>query len=387
MYKFLLLVLVLLIVNCSRDTQELEKLFEQLTYSQSEWSERDYGIKAEPHLEDLLKMHAPSFWIQEKACGPMDFYTQYVPLLKIWRNGEQVGFGSRANLKKYERDFSVSYRITDPPDCVKDQKPPLYAYAWQESMELLDGKKVPIKVLKYAFTFYKSGLPAHLGFIQGLGLFGHNDFWHYLDIHGAVFFMLDQNDRIFAIVLAQHNHFRTFIVGRDVTPGKAIDICFASRSNEPYLCSDSSDKFPTAPTWQSMRFIMTGKGKPFLGAYDLVPRKNKAVRISYFLEFLPQKDPLISSWVPLGPEIKIWGIFSSFFRRSPPGMAIFTSPALMPFSKTAQYFYFDPDNQDAFKIHEENMDDFANPSVEPVLSINRCHFLATLKKNGFFLDN
>ncbi|MFK7825469.1 MAG: hypothetical protein AB8G05_15055 [Oligoflexales bacterium] len=260
---------------------------------------------------------------------------------------------------------------------------PVYTNAWREEMELADGNKVPVQVLKYGFTFYKSGLPAGLGFIQSLGLLGSNDHWHYLDIHGAVFFILDKNQKVFAIVLAQHNHFRTFVVGQDIAADMPIEICFAIRSNEPYFCSPERKKYPTAPTWQDMHFIVTGKEKPFLGAYDLVPGKNTAKRIYYNINFLPHKDPLITSWVPLGPEIKIWGIISTFFRMSPPGMAIYTTPALTPFSKTAHYFYFHPDNEQAFSIHETNMSDFLSPQIEPVLSMNRRHFFSSLKKAGF----
>ena len=378
--------ILLLVSNCSKDVQEIEKAFELLTYPQDGWNEQDFGTPTRPSLQALIRQYAPSFWTQPDSCGPMNFYRQYVPLLRASRGGQAHGIVKRSFLKKFERDFSIDYELASSPSCLEDANPPLYAYGWQEEMGLGDGRKVPIQVLKYAFTFYKSGLPAELGTVQGMGLFGSSDHWHYLDIHGAVFYLLDKNHQVFALVLAQHNHFRTFIIGQDIVAGEPIEICFALRSNEPYLCSDRQKRYPTAPTWQAMRFIVTGKEKPLLGAYDLVPGKDTARKISYHLKFLPHRDPLITSWVPLGPEIKIWGLFSTFFRDSPPGMAIYTSPALLPFSKTAQYFYFHPNDEETFTNHETNMGDFFSSRVEPVLSINRRRFVAGLQKSGFFLE-
>lgn len=372
------------ITACSRDEQNIQKIFELLTYPQNAWNGQDYGEEPSSEFRNRLKKYAPSFWISAGSCGPMDFYRQYVPMLSMWRHGKPYGSANRSMLKKFERDFSVEYELSTSPLCIEDPKPPLYAYAWMENMELAEGQFVPIQVLKFAFTFYKSGLPAELGLIQGLGFLGSNDLWHYLDIHGAVFIMLSQAGEAFAVVLAQHNHFRTFIVGEDVSIAENLEVCFAKRSNEPYLCKAALAKYPTAPTWQAMKFIVTGEDKPFLGAYDLVPGKNEAKNISYRLEYLASKDPLITSWVPLGPEIKIWGVFSSFFRKSPPGMAIYTTPALTPFSKTAQYFYFDHADEQAFNLHAQNMNEFLSPEVEPVLSRNRRHFVATLQKSGFF---
>lgn len=373
-------------LSCSRDTQEIQKAFELLTFPQNKWAIGDFGPETDQELKDLLRRHAPAFWVSAGSCVPMDFYRQYVPLLRFHREGVSGEVLDRGILKKFERDFSVNYELAASPDCLQNVRPPLYAYAWHEQMALADGRKVPVKVLNYAFSFYKSGLPAQLGFFQGMGLFGRNDFWHYLDIHGAIFLLLNEQSQLFSLVLAQHNHFRTFIVGADISQVNPIEICFAIRSNEPYLCPDKKKSFPTAPTWQEMRFITTGMQKPFLGAYDLVPEKKSRERLSYRLEFLRHRDPLITSWVPLGPEIKIWGIFSTFFRRSPPGMAIYTTPALLPFSKTAQYFYFDPSNDKAFTIHAENMKDFLNPEVERVFVMNQQHFLSVLNKSGFFVD-
>ena len=146
----------------------------------------------------------------------MDFYKQYLPLLKSENpNLEKV---SRNDLKKNERNFETNYFIEDRPECISEKQPPLYAYSWKEKMELSNGKKWNIRVLKYAHSFYKSGLPMDMGTLQRLATIGSKDFWHFLDIHGASFYLVkDGEETPFALVLAQHNHFRSYVIGKDIT--------------------------------------------------------------------------------------------------------------------------------------------------------------------------
>ena len=378
-WKFLFLFSFLISSSCSSGeiNHTYNQFYVKLTYPDEKWSPNDFG-RPSTNLElSLLKKHSPKFWISKNSCFPMNFYKQYVPLLSAAGKGDNPIQANRINLKKFERDFSIYWELKKYPKCIQSKNPPLYAYSWTEKMNLPSGGKKDIRILKYAFTFYKSGLPAKQTFLQKFGqVLGDPNTWHYLDIHGAIFYLLNSKNKMFAVVLAQHNHFRSFIIGKDISEANAKKICFANRSNEPYFCGKGEGpfKFPTATTYQDMRWIITNKNKPFFGAWDIIPAPVERKEVQYKLEFLRSKDPLITSWVPLGPEIKIWGIFSSFYRKSPPGMAVFNISQLKELWKTAQYFYFDDKDKRVFDLHEENSKDFFHSDINPVLKINSIRF-------------
>lgn len=383
-----LLFLILTVPCAFAAKDQYADFMSRLTYPSSEWSADDFGRKATDREKELLARFAPEFWVKKGSCRPMDFYEQYVPLLQL-RSDEEEGIGgSRKALKRFERDFETEWSLSDAPDCIENQKPPLYAISWRETMVLPGSEREhPVRVLKYTFTFYKSGLPAKQSFIQKAGwILGNQEKWHYLDIHGAVFYLLDEKDELFSVVLAQHNHFRSYIVGVDVSPEDARRICYAVRSNEPYFCGrgEKTTFQPTAATFRYMEWIVSGKNKPFLGAWDEIPGASEREPLAYKFDFLSHRDPLITSWVSLGPALKIWGVFSTFYRDSPPGMAIFNLPDLKPIWKTAQAFYFDPEDKKTFDIHEENSRDFLGAKIEPVFGINSVRYAAALKKAGWF---
>ena len=164
---------------------------------------------------------------------------------------------------------------------------------------------------------------------------------------------------------------------------KQKKICFSNRSNEPYFCTKNEKVKPTAPSYEHIEWIVTGKNRPFMGAWDIVPSQADRVPITFQLSFLDNKDPLITSWNNLGPNIKVWGLFPTFFRNSPPGMAIYNTPSLKPIWKTAQYFYFNPDNLEAFKLHKKASSDFFFLKPEEVLKINSKRFLEALKLKSY----
>ena len=220
--SFYLFALIMMVQSCSSPKNEtFIKFFESLTYKNSEWREDDFGTPVKEKDKTLLEEHKPKFWISKRSCGPMDFYKQFLPLLKIKgsKSEEEI---TRAHLKRNERQLKISYIIDDAPKCISSQNPPLYSYAWLEEMEINNGKTIPIKVLKYAFSFYKSGLPEKQTFLQSFSsLLGRQDHWHYLDIHGAIFYLLNPKNKLIAVVLAQHNHFRSFVIGVDLSEEEA----------------------------------------------------------------------------------------------------------------------------------------------------------------------
>ena len=83
--------------------------------------------------------------------------------------------------------------------------------------------------LKYNFVFPISGLPAKPGLIKTAlaRLAGDPERWHELDIHGAVTVALAQRKdgeyKPVALILAQHNHFRTYLYGAEPQPATKVN--------------------------------------------------------------------------------------------------------------------------------------------------------------------
>ena len=153
-----------------------------------------------------------------------------------------------------------------------------------------------------------------------------------------------------------------------------MNICYSKRSNEPYICEHKENYQRTASDYRDISWIISGYKEPNFAGYDIVVGKLNGVKINSKLQFLPSKDPLITSWVPLGPNLKILGFIRSMYRDAPPGMAIYTTPKLKEVWKTAEYFYFDKKNKKVFEEHEKNMQNFLNPKIEPVFSHNQKRF-------------
>ncbi len=330
------------------------KNLEYLTYPNSKWKPDDFGEYPNKKQKSLLKEFSPNFYIYKNSCAPMNFYQQFLPILRV-KDKNKLFTINRTKLKQLERNFNIKLKVMSKPDCIESKNPPLYSYTWQETIKLADSKIIKIKILKYAFSFYKSGLAIKRPIILNAvtSILGDKEFWHYLDIHGAIFYFLNEKNQPIVLVIGQHNHFRTYIIGVDITKEQSKNICYAISSNEPYLChEDKEDKLmPTAPIPRYMRWIITAKDIPWVGSWDKVPGLKNRKKLSYKIEFLPSKDPLITSWISLAPNLKIWGFFDSYFRKAPPGMAIYTNPITKNFWETALYYYFNPNNDAIFKEH------------------------------------
>ncbi len=340
-----------------------------MTYPNSQWTAEDFGKKPSAKDQKLLSKWAPEFWISKKSCGPMDFYQQFVPKLQTDRKGKAVV--TKAFLKEFERDLTLKWKLKDPPDCLESANPPLYSQVFSEKWTV-SGKSYDLKVLKYSFSFYKSGLPEYFGPLSSaLSLFVDTTLWHYLDLHGATFVLLVGGKPV-SLVLAQHNHFRSYVIGLDVSAPSSTKICFSNYSNEPYLCDKlpKSLKLPTAANMKSMEWIVSERSSPTIPAWDGFASVQERQKINYKLNFLTTRDPIITSWNRLGPGLKILGLFPSFYRKAPPGMAIFNTPALKELHKTAEYFYFDPKNKKLFQAHAQGFKDFMNPDIDEVLKQN-----------------
>lgn len=160
------------------------------------------------------------------------------------------------------------------------------------------------------------------------------------------------------VLLAQHNHFRTYLVGRDVfwSQEEGLKICFSQRSNEPYPCpqKQASQYVPAAATPDNLEFLFgkaNSDGGWFAGHDLVVGEQGGAVPISYDLAYLPNQDPLYTSWIPLGAKLGFGPL--RFFRSGPPGMNFNFNPKLRHYFDIAQFFAFAPNDRVALRLAKE----------------------------------
>ena len=165
------------------------------------------------------------------------------------------------------------------------------------------------------------------------------------------------------MVLSQHNHFRSYLIGVDITREQSKDICYAIRSNEPYICQANETYERTTANPKDIDWVISGNKQPNFAGYDIVPGNNDGFKMTTRLEYLPSKDPLITSWINLGPNLRLFMINSSF-RDAPAGDLYHTKTKEV--LKTTTSIFIDKDNKMIFEEHRENWKDFDRVTIEPV---------------------
>ncbi|MFQ5586815.1 MAG: hypothetical protein ACE5GF_08355, partial [Thermodesulfobacteriota bacterium] len=313
-----------------------------LTYPTSEESPDDFGRETAESDRLLLERFRPRVIVSPKGLLPVDFYGFYLPRTVVRdesRNGKVIKEApSREYLKRIERERRYYLDYTGPlypceGDC-NGYTATGYGRVYREEASLRTGegrRALPIIVLKYTFPFPFSGLPARLGFVREslMRVIADPVRFHELDIHGAVQIVLDERERPIVLLLAQHNHFRSYLIGRDVPwpEDNRIPVCFAERSNEPYPChSDTSPRYyRTVGHPKHMAYVVDGRSPPLTAGKDVVYGINAGGReVEYRLKFLPDRDPLYVSWIPLGDRKKLL-TFNTFYRNGPPGIDLNTA--------------------------------------------------------------
>lgn len=371
----------------------VESFFLPLTFPQSEWRADDFGKPQSTADRELLAAFRPRIWVAPGSFMPIDFYQTYLPQTVVKNRQGQViqRAPSRADLKRIERnydrylDFQGEHQRCDHR--CGDAQPPLYGRVLRQHLRTPEGQSVPILVLKYTAVFSSSGLPAQMSWYKSLAVsvLGDQEQWHELDIHGAIHLLLTQAQQPFALLLAQHNNFRTYVVGKELhwPADNRLAICFAQRSNEPYLCPEG----PSVATERAVGhpknygYVLTGQGGWLDGGRDkILGPQSGAVEVDYTLQFLPTRDPLYVAWIPLGDRLKLLGVFDNFFRTGPPGINMNTFPELKAYADLAQFWYLEPGDQAMAKRLHQALADFSQPQLSEVLQINRQRFWSQLQQ-------
>lgn len=324
----------------------------------------------------LLYKYRPRLILPPGGDYPIDFYRDYLPctvmrsyadknivaeevtpeILKMNQHNQRVYLDLQL-----ERFRAAGLGRKLPKDDLQksgpEKKPAVYGRIYRETVDFPNGKNGKISCdltfLKYNVVFAWSGLPASLpsGYETLLRLIGLDPGdWHQLDNFVAIHVVLDGKENPIAAILAQHNHHRTYLIGKDIglpADGRMIfDIAF--RSNEVYPDSNEAGpvKHRVIPWVLYLKYLLSGEDPPLFRGYDLtygVPAGGR--EISYDLSFLSPCDPFYTAKMMLGEP-------RPFFRRNigrdgPPGADYYEIPSLLPLGNLLKFSYLhdgDPDD-------------------------------------------
>jgi len=348
---------------------------------------RDFGVETTEEDKALLEKFRPQVFIAPEGRMPVDFYGFYLPNTVVRdETGALIKKSpTRSFLKGIEREAGLYLDYQGPespcarPSC-EAYVATGYGRAYREIARFHTDKgrrEMPLIILKYNFAFTYSGIPAEVGRLQEglLGLIIDPAKFHELDIHGAIHVILNEQKQPLVLLLAQHNYFRSYVFAKDIPAlpsDNHVKVCFALRSNEPYPCPAG-----TAPVRRrtvgnpvNMSYVINGTDRPWLSGRDLVFGPQGGARpVNYSLEFLPRRDPLYVSWIPLGAKQKIL-FFKSYYRKGPPGMEMNTWPELKKYSDIMQFWYLRDNNSEDAALMRQAFKSFIDVDFERVLEDN-----------------
>ena len=171
-----------------------------------------------------------------------------------------------------------------------------------------------------------------------------------LDNFVAAHVVLDEAEAPIAIILAQHNHHRAFMIGKDIPnpPDGRAAFDVALRSNEIYPASDSPDAVNHRVIRWSLYldYLLSGENGPALKGADVTWGKNAGGgEFDYDLKIISPCDPLYTSEMLLGQPRPFLGMHLG--RDGPPGSDYYNTPKLLPMGNMLKFTYLkDGDPED-----------------------------------------
>jgi len=261
----------------------------------------------------LLARHAPRFMLPPGHPGLIGFYEDYIAHGRLL-DGE-------GRLIARDPDRTQLNAVRDRPR-VEFVHEPLQGPATPTVLGRVERRAgpepdgAPWTYLTYSAVFRVSGLPSAMASWEelALGLIADLDDWHQLDHYTAATIAFDQTMRPVALTLQQHNGHRTHLFGRDLPwpdDGRPV-LDVAIRSNELYIHRDGRvlRRAIPMPNPETMRYLVTGRGKPWLSADDVTEAQTEA---RFRLDALPHDDAFYGFKGFLGERRRLQG------RSGPPG--------------------------------------------------------------------
>ena len=261
----------------------------------------------------LLARYAPRFMLPPGHAGLIGFYEDYIA------HGRLLDGDGRVIARDLGRDQLNAVRDQPRVEFVHEPAstaatPVVLGRVEQRVGPEPDGARWTY--LTYSAVFRVSGLPSGMARWEelALGVIADLQDWHQLDHYTAATLAFDQTMRPVALTLQQHNGHRTYLIGRDLpwpADGRLV-LDVAIRSNELYAHREGRTlrRAIPMPNPDTMRYLVTGLGKPWLSADDITDPRTEA---TYRLDALPHDDAFYGFKGFLGERRRLQG------RSGPPG--------------------------------------------------------------------
>jgi hypothetical protein len=335
--------------------------------------------------KELLTRFSPRVILSPGNRYPMDFFKEYLPftfmrrfpgksiitekvtpeLLKEYQYNKQVYLDFQ--LERFQEaglDRRVPKGEQDVPHEGKENV--IYGRLYRDRVTFPCGTGAncfrDLTFLKYNIVFPISGLAKRLpfGYEFFLKLAGVDpDNWHELDNFVAIHIVLNEEMSPFAVILAQHNHHRTYLIGKDILlpPDVKIPFSIALRSNEVYLSSDLETPVEhRVIRWVVyLKYLLSGQDHPFFHGYDITRGIQAGGKeISYTLAFLSPCDPFYTAKIMLGEPRPFLGRYIG--RNGPPGADYYAVPGLLPLGNLMNFSYLQDGDLNDIKLVEKAID-------------------------------
>ena len=276
---------------------------------------------AGPRDQALLRRYRPRLWVGPGQDAPIGFYPDYI--------AHGTLYDARGKAISAHVDRALLNRYKHAPGVTFAHRPghyPTHPIVLARVDRARLGCTPTFTFLTYNFIFRDSGLPAGLIWRKAgpLSLIANLDDWHQLDHYTAVSVVLDAAQRPVALLLQQHNDQRSYVFGTDIErpADDRVRLIAALRSNElyPWRRGRTTHRTVQYMTPDNLRYLVTGRDKPFYAARDIT---QAAHEVHYKLAFLPPDDAFYVFQGGLGEKRRLPG------RSGPPGADYHTLPMFM----------------------------------------------------------
>ena len=324
----------------------------------------------------LLHRYRPIVYLPPGHAGPIDFYRDYLPntrMIDLADGKVLVLSPNRNDLIAHGNSYTATLDLVLNPEITH---PTVYGRITRESVlfptseDDPTGIKKQLTFLTYSIPFTHSGLPKKLGRGQELVIrlaetllgWDRND-WHELDVYVAYTLVLDAQQTPIAVLIAQHNHHRSYLIGKDLEWPKddRVRLDVAVSSTEIYLSSKDAKPVPhrTIPHPGRLDYLLSGENKPLAHGWDITYGPNAGGHaVDYALVFLPPSDPFYTFKGRLGEYRPFMGRYVG--RSGSPGADYYTMPPLLPLGTTLKFAYLqDGDPEDIAMVRQYIRGDFS----------------------------
>jgi hypothetical protein len=268
--------------------------------------------------QTLLRRFRPRLFLDGVSEGPISFYRDYIA------QGTLKNAAGEVLSERVDRSYLNRYR-TDPGIVFIHRPQP--TPVTPEAFARIDYDEHPalgrLVFLTYHFVFRYSGLVDGLPgwqewLLRWTGVPGD---WHQLDHYTAATVVLGPEEEPLALILQQHNHERSYVLGADISVADdgRVWLIAAQRSNELYPWHPGVKRHRVVRFMEpdTLPYLVQGKPEPWLAGYDVT----EAVREQdYRLAFIPANDAFYSFVGFLGERRYLPG------RDGPPGADYNTLP-------------------------------------------------------------